>query len=631
MVDTGSAGSHGRRDDAARPPRPSTSPDTWNRRLETWGERLDDWNRQVQHWRRQYPEWKRRLHDWRRRPGPLISMVSILAITGLAGGAWALQDTPGSCSGRPLLLSVAAAADIAPSMMDVAARFNIQPHEVRGRCVRVEVLEQTPVSMARQISGHGAKGERYTAAAWVPDSSMWLNVARASGTGAGTLSGEVTSIAQSPVVLATPKPVADALRRRKTQPTWRMMFPQYAELFGGRTSNSGVTVAMLDPVNSSSGVAAVIAARQVIGDRPRAAEILTTFVRNVQSSVSSDPWGLFTYLTGLASSGRGRPVVVATEQQVVDYNATRQRKPAAALMPAEGTIVLDYPFVVTTKDSALREAAEAFRWTLRSRLAQETIQRAGFRSPEGAPDLDLAQRHNLGNQPPKQLIWPTSGQVNEALQAWNRLGLGTRLLVLADVSASMGQLIPGRGVTRMQVAINAALTGLQLFPDDTDIGLWTFPGGRGGHRELVPVGPITERLGRLDRRRTLQRMAPTIRPRNVQSNALYDSIQAGYQHVRRTWKPDKFNAVLVLTDGRNVGGRLSLDGLLDRLRAESDPAHPLQVIIVAFGSQGGLGPAQQISRLTNGGVYTTRDPGQIVNVFMEAIGRRLCTPNCPRQ
>jgi ABC-type Fe3+ transport system substrate-binding protein len=584
-------------------------------------------------WRRQYPEWKRQFDDWRRRPGPLISMVIVLAITGLAGGTYVLRDTPGNCGGKPLLLSVAATADIARSMLDVAARFNIQTHEVRGQCVRIDVQEHTSVSMARRVSGLSSKGDNYMPSAWVPDSSMWLNVARSSGKGAEILSSEATSIATSPVVLAAPKQVADGLRKRKTKPSWRMMFPEYAELFGGRTSKAGVSVAMLDPVNSSSGIAAVIAARQVIGEHRRAPELLTTFVRNVQNSVSSDPWGLFTYLTGLASTGR--PVVVATEHEVVDYNETHRRKPATALVPDEGTIVLDYPFVVTTKDPALREAAEAFRFQLQSELARQTMQRAGFRNPAGIPDQDIARKYGLAQQPPKQLIWPTSGQVNEALQSWNRLGLGSRILVLTDVSASMSQLVPGRFETRMQVAINAALTGLQLFPDDTDIGLWTFASNVDGprdYKQLMSLGPITQKLdGKLDRRRTLQRLAPQIRPVGTDAAGLYDSILAGYRHVRSTWKPDKFNAVLVFTDGSNKGGKLSLQQLLERLRAESDPQHPLQVIIVAFGPDVDLAPMQQIARVTNGSTYSATDPGQIVNVFMEAIGRRLCTPNCPRQ
>jgi hypothetical protein len=295
---------------------------------------------------------------------------------------------------------------------------------------------------------------------------------------------------------------------------------------------------------------------------------------------------------------------------------------------------MDYPFVVTTQDPARKEAAESFRWALRSRLSSETIQRFGFRTPDGFINRDIAHRYEVSGFTPKILATAAQpGQVDEALQAWNRLGLGTNILVLADVSRAVAERAPGGGQTRLQLAVKAAMLGLALFPDNTNIGLWRYAHHLDGDKDydqLVPIGPITQQLGSRSRRKQLQRIAPTIRP-TAGPAGMYDSILAGYRELQRTWRPDKFNALFVMAaddDGDPDG--ISASELLDTIRAESDPGRPVQIVFVAFGSDVHTEPIRRIAQATGGGVYATRDPSQIINVFMDSIARRLCTPNCPQ-
>jgi ABC-type molybdate transport system substrate-binding protein len=567
------------------------------------------------------------------RTGLILSLVGVLTLAVLSGGAWALRGASKTCSGKPVPLRVIAATDIAPALGQVAARFNVQTHDVRGRCVRVEVTERHPAQASRALSGGGSVKPRAEADAWVPDSSMWVGVARASAEGAKLISPRTTSIAQSPVVLVTPKPVAAELRKKKIKPTWRMAFPASAQLLGGPSTRAKVSVQILDPATSASGIATMIAARRVIGDSKRASAVLTGFVRDLQRNASGDTTALYGFLSGVP--GGGRPLVVASEQSVVDYNLTHQPNPATALVPEEGTLALDYPFVVTTNDEVRKEAAEAFRYQVQSRLGQDVLQRAGFRTPTGAAAADVTASNGLAPGVPKRMLTPTPGQVNEALQAWNRLGLGSRILVLSDISGTMALPVPGGTKSRMQVANEAALTGLQLFPDDTDIGLWEFStllDGKKDYRVRVPLGPITEELEpRRTRRAVIQKLASTLQPKVNGDTGLYDSVLASYRSMKKRWRPDKFNSVLVLTDG--VGnddpqGGLSHGQFMKKLRGEIDPRRPIQVIIVAFGPDVDPVTMREIASPTGGAAYTTKDPRQIVNVFLEAIGRRLCNPDC---
>lgn len=570
------------------------------------------------------------------RTGLILSVVGVLTLGVLTGGAWALRGASQSCTGKPIQLRVIAAPDITPALSQVAARFNVQTHDVRGRCVRVSVAERDSAQASRALSGRGYVGPQAEADVWIPDSSMWVDVARASPEGAKLLSEKTTSIAQSPVVLVTPKTVADEFRKKKIKATWRMAFPPATRALGGPSSRGNVSVQILDPGTSASGIAAMIATRRIMGNSKKAGAVLTGLVRELQRNATGDVSALYGFLSGLGD-GR-RPVIIASEQSVVDYNRTNQPNPAAALVPEEGTIALDYPFVVTTNDGILKEAAEAFRFQLQSRLGQDVFQRAGFRTPSGAAAAEVANRHGLSVSAPKRMLTPTAGQVNEALQAWNRLGLGSRILVLTDISGTMALPVPGGVKTRMQVANEAALTGLRLFPDDTDIGLWEFStllDGKKDYRVRVPLGPINERIrGERTRRDEIQRIASTIKPKPQGDTGLYDSLIAAYRNVKKRWRPDKFNSVLVLTDG--VGnddpqGGLSHDEFMKKLRSEVDPRRPIQIIIVAFGPDVDPATMREIARPTGGAAYVTKDPAQIVSVFLDAVGRRLCNPNCGRE
>ncbi|HZB32131.1 MAG TPA: substrate-binding domain-containing protein [Streptosporangiaceae bacterium] len=575
----------------------------------------------------------RRLSGRVQRPRLVLVLISVgVLLVGFIGGGWALREFPKTCSGSPLLISIAAQPDIAPAIMEVASRFNVQPHEVRGRCVRVAVYEKEPAKVARFLAGGPfAGGEELNVDGWVPESSMWVNVARDSVAGARNVSTEVSSIASSPVVLATSRAVATEFRRDDIEPSWRMLFPKFATLFGGPRAKTPVSVQMLDPSLSGAGVATMIAIRRIIGTGRQSGPLLTSFVRGMQRSTWSDNTTMFTYLTGLARYSR--PIVVSTEQAVFVYNDTHRPNPATPLLPKEGSVLMDYPFAVTTTDQARREAVEAFRWALRSRLSLETIQRFGFRTPQGLIDREIAQRYEVNGYTPRLVAAaPKPGQVDEALQAWNRLGLGTNILVLTDVSRSVGQEIPGAGETRLRLGIRAALLGLQLFPNDTNIGLWQYAERLDGdkpYKQLVPIGPITQRLGGHSRRAELRRIAQQTRPTD-QPAEMNDTILAAYRELKRTWRPDKFNAMLVMASTNdNTPGGMSTGALLDAIREEADLQRPVQIIFVAFGTDIDTAAMERIAQATGGGVYSTRDPNQIINVFMDSIARRLCTPDCP--
>jgi hypothetical protein len=113
-----------------------------------------------------------------------------------------------------------------------------------------------------------------------------------------------------------------------------------------------------------------------------------------------------------------RPLAVTTEQAVVAYNDTHRPNPIVSLMPDEGTLLLDHPYVVTTADRDRQDAAEAFKAALGTRPAHDILHRAGFRAPDGTLPAVYADEHGFTAEPPPSLRLPTPEEIDEARTSW---------------------------------------------------------------------------------------------------------------------------------------------------------------------------------------------------------------------
>ena len=87
--------------------------------------------------------------------------------------------------------------------------------------------------------------------------------------------------------------------------------------------------------------------------------------------------------------------------------------------------------------------------------------------------------------------------------------------------------------------------------------------------------------------------------------------------------------MVLLTDGANQDPHgLELTELLDRLRAKQDPSRPVPVISVAYGPDGDAASLRAIGDVTGGATFVSADPRRIRSVLLDAIGQRLCRPQC---
>ncbi|MEV0617087.1 substrate-binding and VWA domain-containing protein [Nonomuraea sp. NPDC050404] len=551
-----------------------------------------------------------------------LTAVAIVAagLVVILGGGGLLCTTR-----EPVLVNVAAAVDVAPAVMRAADRFNESKTAVGGRCVLVQVTEQPPATVLRTLIGDRAGVLSERPDGWISDSSAWIRLARQQG--ASALPAGESVVATSPLVFATRSSLARRFSVGQTEMNWRMVFPSTVR--GRLTPNEDEpdVVRVPDPSLAGAGIATVAAARDVVGTGPDADKALTAFVRWAQAGSAPDYRSMLTAVDD--RTFWQRPVVIVPEQSVRNHNLRPSADPVVALHPREGTINLDYPYVVTATDPDIAEASTAFAGWLKGPQAQEIVRRAGFRSGDGA-QAPISPGPQIPAAAPRTRTSVSPQDIDAALRAWSRLAPPTNILVLADTSKHMAEPLNGR--TRVNVALDAAKIGLQLFPETTHMGLWEFAdkvGGIRGYRQHVGLGPITEpESGQVIRKSRLEELTGTITAHPGRDSSLYDAVLSGFGKVSSEYREEMNNALLVITAGKDDGAGSDLPQVLDRLRREWNPDKPVQIIVIAFGKGVDRASLSQITAATNGSLHEAEEPGEIIDVFLAALARRLCHPTC---
>jgi hypothetical protein len=538
------------------------------------------------------------------------------------------------CNDHPLVLNVAVSDDIAPAIQRVGQLFNRQDHVAAGRCVEAQVTPEEPAAVASVVDGQASPDGLPAIDAWIPDSSLWVDVARTFAVGAQQVQPTGITVARSPLMLVMPVAAAAQEPAFNDSVGWNFVLPAGV---GGPTSTKQVRLNLPDPTQSAVGLATLVEIKRLLGSGAAARAALTDFVLSAQSSNQFDDPDSLAVFNSLANPPlNAHPVTVTTEQAVLSYDADHPGQPLAARYPSGGPDAqladpeLDYPYVVTSTQSAEQEAATEFGKTLEQGYTAGLVRYYGFRSADGVTGT-LPPGDGLAQQPLQLATPATPGEAQTVLQTWRKLQIGSRDLAVMDVSSAMAAPSGLGPLTLEQVLTQTAELGLTLFPDSTQMGMWEFANNLAGsqpYKQLVPVGPLPGTMGLISRRVQIQQVDQSLHPLTNTPAQLNRTILAAYQQMAGSYQPNYTNAVIVLTAG--VGGApgdLPVPALIDKLKALVNPSKPVELIILMLGNRGNFAALQDIARAGDGQAYEVTNPDQVGQVFIEAFSRRICLAN----
>ncbi|WP_187437971.1 substrate-binding domain-containing protein [Actinomadura decatromicini] len=544
-----------------------------------------------------------------------ISVAAAVALGAgllLGGGGWALIANGDECARDEASLVVKADPAIAPAASALAAR------EGSGRCAAVRVVAESSADTAAAISAG-----RNVPDVWIPDSELWLDLARGGPSGR-TVLGRSASVAVSPLLFAYP-PDEGAPDDR----TWAGLLAALPDGTDADRSEAGndLVVRVPDPARTASGMASLLALQDSIG-QGQGFTSLKRFAATLRTIETLDPDEDPRAALSDPAEGASGQVAVVSEQQATRWPPGRP----GTVYPASGTPALDFPFTVTTADLAGQRRADDLLRRFRSPSGVAELNRRGLRGSR-----TKAAGGALSTPLPRILPLASPGAASRIQQTWRSFKQEINVLALVDPSGPAGTAMTGAawrdairpGGTRLDAMLVSLNRGLNLVGDDSEFGLWTTSGE--AHRPYRPVAGIGGLGGRTrttgtTHRLVLEQRLNAIRPRRARDGAIYESVVAAYQEMKRRYDGDQINVVLVLTamgaDGRPPA---QFGKALERLRRQVDPARPIVFVVVGFGS--GLDPGlKQLTGAVQGQSFQIRNPEGIEELFRNSDLMRVCSP-----
>jgi Ca-activated chloride channel family protein len=583
----------------------------------------------------------------------LVAACSSGGDHGRASGG--LENVPKGCEA----VDIAVSPEKVTLLTDLARSFNNSDAAKKGGCAVVRVQRKSS-GEGMQLLADGwpnvdVNGPRPVV--WSPASSAWgaiLNQKRRDKN-QPDLAPPSKAFMRTPLVIAMPKPMAQALG-------WPGTPIGYADILALAQNPSGwgakghpewgpFKLGKTNPNFSTSALSATIAQYYAATQKTTGLSLedlgqpqVDAFARGVESSVVHYGDITLTFLNNLyRSDQRGASLtyvsaVAVEEKSVIDYNQgnpdgildpgeqpRKPRVPLVAVYPKEGTLFSDNPFIVLDApwvSARQKQAAHAFEAFVTRPENQRQVVKFGFRpgNPQvqvGAP-IDAASGVDP-NQPQNVLDVPEPPVLVRILELWAQQRKAARVLLVIDVSGSMGEPAGGGGDTKLDLAKRAATSALSDFKDDDEVGLRIFTTGiravePSDYLDLVPIGRISAN------RRQIETAVQSLEPQH--GTPLYTVAQASYDALRQTFDPTRINAVVLLTDGKNEDDRNpDVNGLLTRLRNsnEGEATRPVRIFTIGYGKDADLGVLRRIAEATNAAAYDASDPTSINQVFTAVI------------
>ncbi|HEU5270885.1 MAG TPA: VWA domain-containing protein [Jatrophihabitans sp.] len=522
--------------------------------------------------------------------------------------------SPSCAAADSVTLGVQVAPGLAVPVTRIVQDWTNHNPTVAGKCIQVELaspaMDQQELSLQNAIPTENAA----STSVWLPDSTVWAQ--RLAADLRSHPGGAVTitlhpGIASSPLVAVAGPAEATKLAARLADPNF--------DPFAG--------AAIPEPVHNAEGLLSLLSETpQSSSASLSQGRALVARLLAVSRNAYANPLAGFGQLAG--APGR-TGTFVASEQAVIEQNQQRGALVAVAVYPAKPTLGLDFPVVRLSRPGdppALAQAADEFEQALRTPYAAARYAEAGLRSPDGTPVPKLGAEQGVTPDLVPPAPAPGADQTINLIRLWNAAVADANDLAVIDLSGSMAD-PAGNGQSKVAVAAAAAERAVTFFPDTSALGLWVFSTDQGAGTswsQLVPLGPLSDKLGAQTRRQALLAAAAGMPGRVHGGTALYDTVLAAYRQVQAGYDPSKVNSVVLMTDGKNedTSSTRTLEQLLAQLRSIADPQRPIRVITIGIGSGADTDALGKIAAATGGKSYLVQNAADISGVFLDAIAQR---------
>jgi Ca-activated chloride channel family protein len=188
------------------------------------------------------------------------------------------------------------------------------------------------------------------------------------------------------------------------------------------------------------------------------------------------------------------------------------------------------------------------------------------------------------------------------------------MLLVLDVSGSMGEEVGSAGASKLELAKKAAASAVQQLAPDDQLSLWIFSTQQDGekpYRELVPFNTVRANLG------VVKAKIADLQPDG--GTGLYATVRAASKSLASSYDPTRINAVVVLTDGRNeFPADNNISSLTEELDVE-DADRAVRVFPIAYGEDADLGELTKIADASRAAAYDASDPASIDKVLTAVL------------
>jgi hypothetical protein len=537
--------------------------------------------------------------------GVIAALVAVVVVVGVIilwrffGDALSNRShTAAACTGNKEPVAVIADPSIAEHVQQFAERYNRSAGPIGDHCVAIGVKSAGSDAVVDGFIGNWPADLGQRPALWIPGSSV--SAARLTAAAGKETVTDSRSLVTSPVVLA----VRPELQRELGDQKWATLpgLQTKPEALAGLKLPTWGSLRLALPLGGNSDAAflageAVAAASAPPGAPPTDGSGAVRTLIGGQPKLADN--SLAEAMNALLRAGdpATAPVhaVVTTEQQLFTRGESLPDAGSAlsSWLPPGPAAVADYPTVLLSGSWLSQEqvtAASEFARFMRKSDQLAELAKAGFRV-EGVkpPSSDVTSFAAL---PSTLSVGDDATRATLANMVSTPSGAPAAVIMLEQsMTTDEG------GTTRLGNVVAALDNRIKALPPNSVIGLWTFDGKEG--RTEVSAGPLADPVNGQPRSAAL---TAALDKQHASSGGAvsFTTLRLLYKNAQANFHAGQTNSVLVITAGPHTDQSLGGQGLQDFIKENTDPAKPVAVNVIDFGSDSDRATWEAVAKLSGG-------------------------------